>query len=286
MTSQDIRLPSKGLGRAKVDRQGEAKRVVEVLENVGFAYFDNVEGIDYKGLWDACQWFLSKPLGCKKKITRKQWNEENNNIYRGYFPVVVGEPNRKEAFEFSRDLPPGDTSVSPKNWFYEKSTWPEEDGTFPFKEFLKKQYEVMHNTCMEILSLCAVGLGIPDDSFYDIFGYKPCSTFRLLHYPPWDGDPPRNAYIEDAKIVTTPEHTDSNFMTLLTPFYFSGLEVKQMDGNWGKVIPRKNSLVMNIGDTFSSSLEVDLRQHLIESLISVLIDTLFHSSWPHNSTVI
>jgi isopenicillin N synthase-like dioxygenase len=49
------------------------------------------------------------------------------NIYRGYFPVVDGEPSHKEGFECARDVPPGDTSVSPKNWFYEKSVWPDED---------------------------------------------------------------------------------------------------------------------------------------------------------------
>jgi hypothetical protein len=59
-------------------------------------------------------------------------------------------------------------------------------------------------------------------------GYKtsnPCSTFRIIHYPPWDGPPPENAIVEDGKVVTTPDHTDSCFLTLLTTFNYRGLEV-------------------------------------------------------------
>ena len=254
MSSTSPVLPVIDLARAKKDRLEEAKVVVDVLENTGFAYIDNVDGIDYDGLWDCCQWFFNKSDNFKKKIMRKQWNPENKNIYRGYFPVVPGEPSRKEAFEFARDVRPDDQTVSPQNWFYEKSTWPEEDGKFPFKEFLQKQYEVMHETCMELLRLCSIGLGISENSFEDIFGDKPCSTFRILHYPPWAGAPPVNAIIEDGKVVTTPEHTDSDFMTLLTTFHFKGLEVRRADGKWAEVDPRPGSLIMNIGDTFSRML--------------------------------
>lgn len=183
------------------------------------------------------------------------WNPNNKNLYRGYFPVVPGEPSHKEAFEFARDVPEGDTSVSPSNWFYEKSTWPEEDGTFPFKTFLQGQYEVMHRTCLELLRLSAIGLGIPEEAFTPLFEDKPSSTFRMLHYPAWkDGERPASALIEDGKVVTTPEHMDSDFMTLLTPFHFGGLEIKQSDGTWAEVKARPGSLVMNIGVTFSRML--------------------------------
>lgn len=249
-----ITLPVIDMRDIKTDRNAAAKNAVHILETVGFAFIDNVDGIDYNGLWESCQWFFNKPMEFKRKTMRQQWNPDNKNIYRGYFPVVEGEPSRKEAFEFARDIPPDDPTVCANNWFYENSTWPEEDGTFPFKEFLKTQYEVMHTTCMEILSLCAIGLGIAENSFMDLFEDKPCSTFRLLHYPPWDSEPPKSAVIEDGKVVTTPEHTDSDFMTLLTPFEFSGLEIMGMDGKWAGVIKRPHSLVMNIGDTFSRML--------------------------------
>ncbi|XP_052238008.1 uncharacterized protein LOC127849329 [Dreissena polymorpha] len=249
-----IDLPIIDFAKAKTDRQEQAKKIVEVLESVGFAFIDNVQGINFKGLWDCCQWFFAKPVEFKRKIMRQQWNPENSNIYRGYFPVVPGEPSRKEAFGCGRDVKEDDPTVSKTNWFYEKSTWPVEDGTLPFKEFLQGQYECMHEACMELLRLCAIGLGIPEESLTDLFNPNPCSTFRILHYPPWVGEPPAIAMLEDGKVVTTPEHTDSDFMTLLTPFHFGGLEVMQANGTWAEVNTRPGSLIMNIGDTFSRML--------------------------------
>jgi isopenicillin N synthase-like dioxygenase len=100
------------------------------------------------------------------------------------FCVII---RRKEGFEFARDIDP---SVAPDNWFYEQSVWPDEDGSFPFKEFLTETYDYMHETAMEILRLTAIGMGIDEHAFEPIFSDKPCSTFRIIHYPPWDGPPP------------------------------------------------------------------------------------------------
>jgi hypothetical protein len=67
------------------------------------------------------------------------------------------ESSRKEGFEFARDVHPDDTTVDPNNWFYEKSVWPDEDGTVCFKTFLKNMYETVHETSQEILRLTALG---------------------------------------------------------------------------------------------------------------------------------
>lgn len=244
-------LPIIDLSKAHTHRAELAGKVVRGLENEGFLFIDNVEKLDYDGLYQACKWFFDKPLEFKTTVMRNFWNSENKNIYRGYFPVVEGEPSRKEGFEFARDIDENDPSVAKNNWFYEKSPWPEEDGMFPFKAFLQETYEILHNTALEILRLTALGLGIEEDSFEEIFAKRPCSTFRIMHYPPWTSDPPTTAYTEDGKTLITPAHTDTNFLTLLTRFNYGGLEIQTQDGSWVEVDPRPGSLVMNIGDTFS-----------------------------------
>lgn len=251
MAMTQFPLPIIDISKSRTDRQKLAKEVIHGLENIGFLYIDNVEGIDYNLLFNICQWFFGLPTETKMKLARKQWNSDNRNVFRGYFPVVKGEPSRKEAFEFGRDISTEDKSVSANNWMYEKSVWPEEDGTVPFREFLIKMYEIFHETTQEILRLVAIGLGIDEQAFKDLFSDKPISTFRLLHYPPWEGAPPENAIIGDGKIVTTPEHMDSDFMTLLHVFDYKGLEVVGPDDKWVAIPPRPNSLVMNIGVTFS-----------------------------------
>ena len=92
MSSQKIALPIIDLGRVKVDRQEEAKGVVDILENFGFANIDNVEGIDYKDCGMLASGFFSKPFHLKKKIIRKQLNDKSSNVYR-----VEGQPNRKRG---------------------------------------------------------------------------------------------------------------------------------------------------------------------------------------------
>ena len=242
-------LPVIDLSRS--DRHELGKIVVNALENTGFLIIDNVKGINFDKLLEACQWFFGQPIEKKHAIMRNFWKKENKNVYRGYFPVVEGEPSRKEGFEFGRDIDPNDPTVKPGNWFYEPSVFPEEDGTFSFKEFMLESYGIMHDTGIEVLRLAALGLGIDENAFDDIFADRPVSTFRLIHYPPWVGAPPENALIEDGKVVTTPDHTDSNFLTLLYTFNFRGLEVMTADGSWAAVDPRPKSLVMNIGDVFS-----------------------------------
>lgn len=107
-----IKLPIVDMSMTESDRAGLAKIVVDALENIGFLFIDNVEGLDFDRLFQACQWFFSLPPEKKRKLCRKNWVPENPNIYRGYFPVVEGEPSRKEGFEFGRAVSPDDVQVT------------------------------------------------------------------------------------------------------------------------------------------------------------------------------
>lgn len=243
-------LPIIDLSKSKSDRKTLADTVVNALENSGFLFIDNAD-IDFEKMYKFCKWFFNQPKEIKDGLSRKVWNPNNSNIYRGYFPVGENEPSRKEGFEIGRDITPNDPEVAPGNWFYEPSVWPKGDGASPFKTFMCDLYEKMHEISLEMLRLTAIGLKIDDFSFEDLFSKRPCSTLRLMHYPPWTGSPPENAQIEDGKMLTTPAHTDSTFLTLLATFGYKGLEVVTSQGLWMEVEPRPRSLVMNIGDVFS-----------------------------------
>ncbi|KAJ8314195.1 hypothetical protein KUTeg_008756 [Tegillarca granosa] len=86
-----------------------------------------------------------------------------------------------------------------------------------------------------------------------MFCDKPLSTLRLLHYPQRNGEPPKNAArTKDGKIIAVDDHCDTEFLTLLTTFGHGGLEILDNNGDWQPVPPRPESLMVNIGDTFSS----------------------------------
>ncbi|KAK3093075.1 hypothetical protein FSP39_010740 [Pinctada imbricata] len=239
-------VPIIDMSKVKDERKEMAAKIVKALETSGFLYLDNVPGLDHKKLFETCKWFFSQPWEFKEKLQRNAWSPENKNYFRGYFPVVAKEPSRKEGFEIGRDVDRNDPSVRPENWFYEPNVWPE--GQEEFKSYMKQNYEVMHETAMEMLRLIAIGLGLEEDAMVYLFAKKPCSTFRIMHYPPWDGKPPENALIEDGKVLTTPDHSDSNFITLLINFNYVGLERLSPEGQWVAVPPRPGSLIMNIGD--------------------------------------
>ncbi|XP_060081089.1 uncharacterized protein LOC132560443 [Ylistrum balloti] len=244
-------VPVVDLSRSRTHRLEEAMNVVNGLEKVGFLFVDNIRNYYPDQLMTCCKWFFHQEAAVKNDITKKIWNRNNNNIYRGYFPVIENQASRKEGFEFAKDIDWSSATVSPDNWFYETSVWPKEDGKFPFRQFLMEFYDTMHETAMELLRLTAVGLGLEENSFTEMFSYNPCSTLRLQHYPPWECEPPGTARTEDGRLVTTPEHTDSGFLTLLSTFSFPGLEYISQNGAWVPVKPRPRSLVVNIGDLFS-----------------------------------
>ncbi|XP_060066223.1 uncharacterized protein LOC132546522 [Ylistrum balloti] len=254
MTSESLELPNIDVSNIRTDRVALSKSLVDALENVGFLTVDNVKGLDFDILLKACKWFFSRPYEKKKLLLRKQWAPENSNMFRGYFPVIEGEPSRKEGFEFGPVYPEFDRKTTPAPWIYEENVWPEEDGTLEFKAELTKAFDIMHNTAMEILRLTALGIGIDENAFIGLFDDKPLTTFRMIHYPTWEKTPPEVCLLDNGKVITTPEHTDTGFMTLLATFGYSGLEVMTTDGHWVAVAPRTNSLVMNIGDVFSRML--------------------------------
>jgi len=90
-----------------------SKTIVDALENVGFFLLENVNGIDFDMLLKCCKWFFHLPQYQKNKLLKKLWNKENNNVFRGYFPVIPDHPSRKEGFEFSEDVQKDDPTVAP-----------------------------------------------------------------------------------------------------------------------------------------------------------------------------
>ena len=179
----EAQLPIVDLERAKTHPEEVAKVVVHGLEKIGFLFIDNAEGIDHELLLRCCKWFFGQPKDYKESVMRQHWKADNKNIYRGYFPVVEGEPSRKEGYECARDVPPGDKSVSPSNWMYEPSPWPEEDGSFPFKKTMRDSYEAFHKIALKILHLTAIGMGLKEDTFDELFADKPCTTYRPAALP-------------------------------------------------------------------------------------------------------
>ena len=229
------------------DRLGNAKKLTEAMETVGFVYLDNVPGFDKeaeKNLHKAAEWFFSRPLEEKKLVSPKKWNKHAKGVYRGYVPISVEDGHLREQYETGETLPEGDPDVVSGNPLYEPTPWPKEDGgDIPFRQLLMTHYKAMASASLEFVRLTALGLGLDEDVFVRKFLSKPVSSLRIMHYPTYGKS--------DKPTFTCEEHIDFAFVTLLITFSYPGLEIRQEDGSWMAVEPRPGSIVVNIGELLS-----------------------------------
>ena len=107
---------------------------------------------------------------------------------------------------------------------HEITPWPDTDGAEAFKAFMLNHYELMHNLGVKLMRHIAEGFGKPVNFFDKWFVQNTCSTFRLIRYLPRStGLVSQQDLREEDLKFTTPIHTDSGFLTLLSTFSYPGL---------------------------------------------------------------
>ena len=106
---------------------------------------------------------------------------------------------------------------------HEITPWPDTDGAEAFKAFMLNHYELMHNLGVKLMRHIAEGFGKPVNFFDKWFVQNTCSTFRLIRYLPRStGLVSQQDLREEDLKFTTPIHTDSGFLTLLSTFSYPG----------------------------------------------------------------
>jgi isopenicillin N synthase-like dioxygenase len=97
----------------------------------------------------------------------------------------------------------------------------------------------------------AIGLGKDREFFDPWFVRDSLATYRSIFYLPRAESTVKSDQLSEESLkLTTPEHSDSGFLTILSTFGFPGLQVL-FDGEYRSVVPMKNHLVVNLGDTLS-----------------------------------
>ncbi len=88
-----------------------------------------------------------------------------------------------------------------------------------------------------ILEILALGLGLGPDHFSAMFGDRPMSLTKMIHYPP---TPAGGAGVN--------AHHDTGFLTLLAPGPTAGLQVLNPTGDWIEVPTVPGTFVVNLGE--------------------------------------
>lgn len=111
-----------------------------------------------------------------------------------------------------------------------------------------------------------MGLGKDRDFFNQWFDNDQLSTFRSIYYLPRSHESAAKSDKLDADLIklTTPEHCDSGFLTLLTTFGYPGLQV-EINGEFKSIKPEPNCLVVNLGETlqFMTNLKMKATKHRV-----------------------
>ena len=227
-----------------------------------FDYRDltNPDSVRLEALRVACHltgfFYLRHPTlvrGSLARIFRQARNffnlpfEEKNAIhisrsphYRGYSVLdeeeTGGAPDHKETLDLgleTKPLPPGpDYHI-----LQGPNQWPA--GQTEFRNATTAYLSELRAVGEQIMRSLASCLSLPDETFVRHFD-PPYCMLRLIAYPPVRRDAiPRQGI---------GEHTDFGCLTILAQDEVGGLEVRRADGSWIPAPPRKDCLIVNLGD--------------------------------------
>ena len=183
------------------------------------------------GLVGAMHAFFEQPVGTKREILRTAENPW------GYFDQELTKNTRdwKEVYDFG---PADGKAIEPQ--------WPE---ALPgFEAAIRDYYVHCERVAYRLLSALSVNLGLPPAGLEQYFGASHTSFLRLNHYPacPTPASPEGLNTAADGYLGVN-HHTDAGVLTLLLQDDRPGLQVFR-DGVWHLVEPRRDALVVNIGD--------------------------------------
>ena len=94
------------------NKRENALKLVQMMEEIGFAYIDNIPGFNKEieeELLHMSKWFFALPLSKKMEVARRRYNKNSKRIYRGYFGLDRNYSSYKEGFGIGQD----------------KTTWPD-----------------------------------------------------------------------------------------------------------------------------------------------------------------
>ena len=221
------------------------KKIEKACVEVGFFQVTG-HGISQKDIKNICKVgnkFFKLSKMNKKKLSPKQWNPNNKNIYRGYFPNDV---NGKEGLDI------GDLKVSKKYAKKIKNKYIEylELEKLIDKRSIKILEQYFSNIFYigEFLFKSIIKLYNKDvkDSKKVFSKLKTLSTLRFNYYP--NQLKPVEISKQDGVALGCETHVDSGVFTILYQDKKGGLQVQnRKNKKWYNVPFNKKALVVNTG---------------------------------------
>jgi len=146
--------------------------------------------------------------------------------------------DHREQIDLSTENTPWPDDVEPLYLRLDgPNQWPADDLLPGFRSTVTSFLAAMDGLAWELMDVMTLGLGLEEGTFRRLFGERPFSLAKLIHYPT---TPPGEAGVNP--------HNDAGFLTLLLPHGVGGLEALAPDGTWISADPPPGALVCNMGE--------------------------------------
>jgi isopenicillin N synthase-like dioxygenase len=189
-----------------------------------------------------------------RALWRRKFEPGNANLYRGFFPLQLGNVTCKEGIDLGGDVLYGPDVVSPGDPLRERTPLPAEVVLPGWGRAVAVYYAAMERVCAALMQSIARSLGL-EEHFFDAAFHQGLSTLRLIRYPARRAD--ELATCNDPSVwvmhggerryLSGAPHTDSGFMTLLACDGVPGLQARLHDGRWCDVSVPEGALGVNFG---------------------------------------
>ncbi|CAB4717614.1 unannotated protein [freshwater metagenome] len=221
------------------DRAQYAAEIAQACHKVGFLSLVD-HGVsqatvdDFMGLLKR---FFALPAESKALIEKT-----NSRYFRGWERVgselTDNRVDYREQIDISSEHTPYAIDVEP---LYLRLQGPNQllsDEIMPgFRDAVSQWFASMEHLANRLMEILAVGLGLKDQTFRELFGENHHSLMKMIHYPPTPiGQAGVNA------------HQDAGFLTILLQYEVGGLQVKTQEGEWVEVPVLPGAFVLNIGE--------------------------------------
>jgi isopenicillin N synthase-like dioxygenase len=225
-------------GRSE-ERLALADEVRSISHDVGFFMVVN-HGVDrgfVDSIFELMERLFALPIEQKTLIDKRR-----SRHFRGWEQVGSEYTNNRPDFREQVDTwseteaRPADVEpaylrlLGPNQWL--------PDDVLPgHRELTLEWFDRLGAVAVELMGVLSVGLGLPPGHLDEIFGDRPMSLTKFIHYPP---TPPGGAGVN--------AHHDAGFLTVLAPGPTAGLEVQNRAGEWVPVPSVPDSFVVNLGE--------------------------------------
>ena len=243
LTRDIIALPTLDLSlleRSAAQRQGLLDDLRHAARDVGFFYLTG-HGIDsalLQQVQDHARQFFALPDSEKAAV-----GMINSPHFRGYnraaSEITRGKPDLREQFDLGAERQALPLDENSPYWarLQGPNQWPQ---ALPaLKPLLLDWQQAMTAMSLRLLQAFAQALALPQEAFDQLYGDKPNEHIKLMRYP---GQAPDDSH------QGVGAHKDSGFLSFLLQDKQAGLQVEIEEGRWIDVLPRANTLVVNIGE--------------------------------------